>query len=46
MGPEKRKKAENLNVSIISEEEFISMLNGAKEKDDSKKEKQKDLTLF
>lgn len=48
MGPEKKKKAENLNILIISEEEFISMLNGenSKEKDDSKKEKQKDLTLF
>ena len=27
MGPEKRKKAENLGVKLITEEQFLSMLN-------------------
>jgi DNA ligase (NAD+) len=27
MGPEKRKKAEKLNVTIISEQDFIDMLS-------------------
>ncbi|MEK6477201.1 NAD-dependent DNA ligase LigA [Catalinimonas sp. 4WD22] len=30
MGPAKRKKAENLNISIISEQDFLNMLNTQK----------------